>query len=120
MIAFLQYGGKTLVLELSPLPGKPSYFDASVVTLSGAKAETPKPKTRKGSATELTRKRADELMIWLNKNPGTHALYSAATRALGHMSPGSIQAAAKEIARRKTARVNLKIRPHTISSLEKA
>lgn len=94
VIAFLKYEGRTLLLELSPLPGKPGYFDASLLGTPAA-ASTPSPdplwkqQRRNASPREETIKRAEKFRDWLKKNPGKHPLFATAREVLKLKSPGS-------------------------------
>ena len=124
MIAFLQYEGKTLVLELSPLPGKPGYFDASVVTLTGAKTEAPvKIKRRRSRAPSDERlARVNRLREHL-KELATDATicsvpaYSTALKMFPKMSGGSIQSLLRLGVKKKFWRYNQKVKPAHVEVL---
>jgi hypothetical protein len=117
MIAFLQDKGRTLILELTPLPGKPGYFDAKVVTLTeGAKPKTPRM-VPKNKARPHTTDGAKTLGEWLKENPGTHPLYSTVQKVLKITSAGTAQNVVREAARLRMAKFDVKNRPHTVSGV---
>ena len=124
MIAFLQYEGKTLVLELSPLPGKPGYFDASVVTLTGAKAEAPvKIKRRRFRAPSDERlAQVNRLREHLKEMAEEATLtsvpaYSTALKMFPKLSGGSIQSLLRLGAKKKLWKYNQRVKPAVVEVL---
>jgi hypothetical protein len=122
MIAFLQYEGKTLVLELSPLPGKPGYFDASVVTLTG-KPEPIKIKRRRVRTPSDERLAQAQRLYDHLKEMSTDATltsvpaYSTALGLFPKLSGGSIQSLLRLGARKKLWRYNQKTKPARVEVL---
>jgi hypothetical protein len=124
MIAFLKYAGKTLILELSPLPGKPGYFDASVVTLTGSKTAAPvKTKRRRVRATSQERLdqigRLREHLKKMTEDATVTSVpaYSTALKMFPHLSGGSIHSILRLGAKNRFWRYDQRAKPATLNPL---
>jgi len=119
MIAFLKHEGQTLVLELTPLAGKPGYFDASVLHQQTAtKPEKAWRAARRESVPRASTIASAELLRdWLKKNPGKHPLFNSVREALGVESPGSAGSIARAAMRNGWLSWDQTARPQTIESV---